>query len=58
MDTTGDPWGDKGFGAADDWEGKEGLEADLEDGEDEELDLSLELDHELGDGDAELDEAF
>ena len=44
-DSTGDPWGDEGFGGEDDWAGKESLEADLED-EDEELDLSLELDDE------------
>jgi hypothetical protein len=56
-DSTGDPWGDEGFGGEDDWEGKESLEADLEDEEDDDLDLSLELDDEddeFGDGDDEL----
>jgi hypothetical protein len=53
-DSTGDPWGDEGFGGGDDWEGKESLEADLEDEDDDDLDLSLEVE----DDDAELDEAF
>jgi hypothetical protein len=39
-DSTGDPWGDEGFGGGDDWEGKESLETDLED--DDELEVSLE----------------
>jgi hypothetical protein len=34
----GDPWADEGFGGEDDWEGKESVEADVED----ELDLDLE----------------
>jgi hypothetical protein len=51
-DSTGDPWGDEGFGGEDDWEGKESLEADLED-EDDDLDLSLELED-----DDELDNAL
>jgi hypothetical protein len=36
--STGDPWEDEGFGGEDDWEGKESLEADLED--EDELELS------------------
>jgi hypothetical protein len=52
--STGDPWEDEGFGAGDEWEGKESVEADLEDDEDE-LELPEE-DDEL-DGDDELDEA-
>ena len=51
--STGDPWEDEGFGAEDDWEGKESVEADLED--EDELELPEE-DDEL-DGDEELDEA-
>jgi hypothetical protein len=48
-DSTGDPWGDEGFGGGDDWEGKESIETDLEDdGEDDELDG----------GDDELDDAL
>ena len=39
-DSTGDPWGDEGFGGEDDWEGKESLETDVED--DDELEVSLE----------------
>jgi hypothetical protein len=29
-----DPWEDEGFGAEDDWQGKESLESDLEDEDD------------------------
>ena len=50
-----DPWEDEGFGGEDDWEGKESVDADLED----ELELEeLELEElQDDDGDAELDEA-
>ena len=54
-DSTGDPWGDEGFGGGDDWEGKESLETDLEDDDERELSLEqleeeeLEADHELDD---------
>ena len=40
--STGDPWEDEGFGGEDDWEGRESLEADLEDDEAED-DLELEV---------------
>jgi hypothetical protein len=57
-DSTGDPWGDEGFGGGDDWEGKESLEADLED-EDDELEVSLEqLEEEELEADDELDDAL
>ncbi len=56
-DSTGDPWGDEGFGGEDDWEAKESLETDLED--DDELEVSLEqLEEEELDADDELDEAL
>jgi hypothetical protein len=56
-DSTGDPWGDEGFGGEDDWEGKESLETDLED--DDELEVSLEqLEEEELDSDDELDDAL
>jgi hypothetical protein len=48
----GDPWEDEGFGGEDDWEGKESVEADLEDEreddelEDEELEAETEDDEE------------
>jgi hypothetical protein len=32
-----DPWEDEGFGGEDDWEGRESLEADLEDENEEDL---------------------
>jgi hypothetical protein len=59
-DSTGDPWGDEGFGGGDDWEGKESLETSLEDEDDDELEPSLEVDDDEldGDGDAELEEAL
>ena len=54
-DSTGDPWGDEGFGGEDDWEGKESLETDVED--DDELEVSLEqLEEEEFDADDELDD--
>jgi hypothetical protein len=57
-DSTGDPWGDEGFGGGDDWEGKESLETDLED-DDDELEVSLEqLEEEELDSDDELDDAL
>jgi hypothetical protein len=57
-DSTGDPWGDEGFGGGDDWEGKESLETDVED-DDDELEVSLEqLEEEELDADDELDEAL
>jgi hypothetical protein len=56
-DSTGDPWGDEGFGGEDDWEGKESLETDLED--DDELEVSLEqLEEEELEADDELDDAL
>jgi hypothetical protein len=55
-DSTGDPWGDEGFGGGDDWEGKESLETDLED-DDDELELSLEqLEEDELEADDELDD--
>ena len=57
-DSTGDPWGDEGFGGEDDWEGKESLETDLED-DDDELEVSLEqLEEEELEADDELDDAL
>ena len=57
-DSTGDPWGDEGFGGGDDWEGKESLETDLED-DDDELEVSLEqLEEEELEADDELDDAL
>jgi hypothetical protein len=57
-DSTGDPWGDEGFGGGDDWEGKESLETDLED-DDDELEVSLEqLEEEELESDDELDHAL
>jgi hypothetical protein len=54
-DSTGDPWGDEGFGGGDDWEGKESLGTDLE--EDDELEVSLEqLEEEELEADDELDD--
>jgi hypothetical protein len=54
-DSTGDPWGDEGFGGEDDWAGKESLETDIED--DDELEVSLEqLEEEELDADDELDD--
>ena len=56
-DSTGDPWGDEGFGGGDDWEGKESLETDLEDDDDDELEVSLEqLEEEELEADDELDD--
>jgi hypothetical protein len=56
-DSTGDPWGDEGFGGGDDWEGKESLETDVED--DDELEVSLEqLEEEELEADDELDDAL
>ena len=41
----GDPWEDEGFGGEDDWEGKESVEADLEDElDDDELEAETEDD--------------
>ena len=58
-DSTGDPWGDEGFGGGDDWEGKESLETDLEDDDDDELEVSLEqLEEEELEADDELDDAL
>jgi hypothetical protein len=58
-DSTGDPWGDEGFGGGDDWEGKESLETDLEDEDEDELELSLEqLEEEELEADDELDDAL
>jgi hypothetical protein len=58
-DSTGDPWGDEGFGGGDDWEGKESLETDLEDDDDDELEVSLEqLEEEELAADDELDDAL
>jgi hypothetical protein len=58
-DSTGDPWGDEGFGGGDDWEGKESLETDLEDEDEDVLELSLEqLEEEELDADDELDDAL
>ena len=39
MSSTGDPWEDEGFGAEDEWEGKESVEAeaDLDDEDGDEL---------------------
>jgi hypothetical protein len=51
-----DPWEDEGFGAEDDWEASESLEAGLEDEDDEdEIELG-ELDDELELDDDELDD--
>lgn len=56
-DSTGDPWGDEGFGGGDDWEGKESLETDLEDDDDDERELSLEqLEEDELEADDELDD--
>jgi hypothetical protein len=56
-DSTGDPWGDEGFGGGDDWEGKESLETDLEDDDDDEVELSLEqLEEDELEADDELDD--
>jgi hypothetical protein len=58
-DSTGDPWGDEGFGGGDDWEGKESLETDLEDEDEDVLELSLEqLEEEELEADDELDDAL
>jgi hypothetical protein len=46
-----DPWEDEGFGAEDDWQGKESLESDLEDEDEDELQLA-----DLEDEDSEPDE--
>jgi hypothetical protein len=51
-----DPWEDEGFGAEDDWEASESLEAGLE-GEDDEDEIELgELDDELELDDDELED--
>jgi hypothetical protein len=48
-----DPWEDEGFGAEDDWQGKESLESDLEDEDEDEDELQL---ADLEDEDSEPDE--
>jgi len=42
--STSDPWEDEGFGGEDDWEGRESLEADLEDADEAEEEEDLEPD--------------
>jgi hypothetical protein len=54
-----DPWEDEGFGGEDDWEGMEGVESGLADEEeDDDLDLSLELEDDGYAGDDELDDSL